>query len=193
MFQERHDTTSQPITTSPPVSASPASPARARRIGIPLALLCGLSIVPTTGVAGGAPLGSAQAPRAHAASSYLTGIGDEQGEMFGNPLWQQLHTKIVRYIAPYDAVAHSYSLDRAKLWIREAEAHHQQVLVAFYHSEYTPTRMPSVAHYKHDVQKFVKLFPHVRQYQSWDEANRGNEPHRSRVPRRWPRRSTTRR
>ena len=51
------------------------------------------------------------------------------------------------------------------------------MLVAFYHSEYTPTTMPSVAVYQRDVQKFVKLFPHVRQYQSWDEANRGNVPH----------------
>ena len=41
--------------------------------------------------------------RAHAASSFLTGIGDEHAQMFGNPLYQQLHTKIVRYIAPYDA------------------------------------------------------------------------------------------
>src|ERR1700677_1012945 len=149
---------------------------------IPLVLLLGLLLVPTTGVAGGAPLGAAQTPkpRAHAAASrgpsYLTGIGDEQGEMFGNPLWQQLHTKIARYIAPYDAVVHSYSLDKAKVWIHEAEAHHQQVLVAFYHSEYTPTRLPSVAAYQKDVAKFVKLFPHVHQYQSWDEANRGNVP-----------------
>ena len=30
--------------------------------------------------------------------------------MFGNPLWQQLHTKIVRYIAPYDAAVRRYSL-----------------------------------------------------------------------------------
>jgi hypothetical protein len=97
--------------------------------------------------------------------------------MFGNPMWQQLHTKIVRYIAPYDAVVHSYSLDKAIVWIRAAEAQHEQVLVAFYHSEYTPTRMPSVAQYQHDVQKFVKRFPHVRQYQSWDEANRGYIPH----------------
>ena len=153
-------------------------------LAIGLVLLAGLLIAPTIGVAGGAPLGKAQAPRAHraqaprahAASSYLVGIGDEQGEMFGNSLWQQLHTRIARYIAPYDAVAHPYSLDKAKLWIHEAEAHHQQVLVAFYHSEYTPTRMPSVATYQRDVARFVKLFPHVRQYQSWDEANRGYIP-----------------
>jgi hypothetical protein len=122
-------------------------------------------------------LGQAQAPRAHAASSYLTGIGDESDEMFGNPLWAQLHTKIVRYIAPYDAVVHPYSLDKAILFIREAEAHHQQVLVAFYHSEYSPLTLPSVAQYQHDVQKFVKRFPHVRQYQAWDEANRGYIAH----------------
>ena len=140
-------------------------------LAIPLVLMAGLLIAP------GAVGKAQQVPRAHAAASYLTGIGDEQIKLFGNPLWEQLHTKIVRYIAPYDAVAHSYSLDKARLFIREAEAHHQQVLVAFYHSEYTPLKLPSVAQYQRDVQKFVKLFPHVRQYQSWDEANRGYIPY----------------
>ncbi len=144
----------------------PRLPGQLAKLAIPLVLALGLLIAPSA-------VGGAQAPRAHAAASYLTGIGDEQDEMFANPLWQQLHTKIVRYIAPYDAVVHSYSLDRAITFIRAAEAQHQQVLVAFYHSEYSPTRMPSVASYQHDVQKFVKRFPHVRQYQSWDEANRG--------------------
>jgi hypothetical protein len=113
-------------------------------------------------------------PTAHAAATYLTGIGDESPEMFTDPNWKQLKTKVARYIAPYDAVAHSYSLDKAKVWIKAAEAAHQQVLVAFYHSEYSPTRMPSVATYQKDVQKFIKDFPHVKQYQSWDESNRGN-------------------
>ncbi|HUB35273.1 MAG TPA: hypothetical protein VL972_00475 [Solirubrobacteraceae bacterium] len=113
-------------------------------------------------------------PQAHAASSYLTGLGDEQTEMFTNPLWQQLHTRIARYIAPYDAAVRSDELARARAWIEAAEAAHQQILIAFYHSEHTPMQLPSVATYKHDVQKFVEDFPHVRQYQSWNEANRGN-------------------
>jgi hypothetical protein len=117
------------------------------------------------------------APRAHAASGFLTGIGNQEAGMFSNPLWQQLRTKIVRYVAPYDAVAHLADLNKAITFIRGAEATHEQVLVAFYHSEVTPTKLPSVALYKHYVQKFVKRFPHVRQYQSWDEANRGNVPH----------------
>lgn len=139
-------------------------------LAVSLVLVAGLLIAPGA-------LGKAQVPRAHAAASYLTGVGDETDKMFGSPLWAQLHTKIVRYIAPYDAVTHSFSLDKAILFIREAEAHHQQVLVAFYHSEYTPLRLPSVAQYQKDVQKFVKRFPHVRQYQAWDESNRGYIPH----------------
>ncbi len=116
-------------------------------------------------------------PRAYAAASYLTGLGDEGPQMFTNPLWRQLNTKIARYIAPYDAAVRSDELAKARAWIRTAEAAHQQILVAFYHSEHTPTKLPSVAVYQHDVQKFVKDFPHVRQYQSYDEANRGNIKH----------------
>lgn len=121
----------------------------------------------------GALAGSSSKHRAHASSFYMTGIADEQTEMFGNPLWQQLHTKITRYIAPYDAAVRPYSLQLAREWIGAAEAQHQQVLVAFYHSEYTPTKMPSLAVYKRDIQKFMKLFPKVKQYQPWDETNRG--------------------
>ena len=120
--------------------------------------------------------GGPSAPRAHAAGSYLTGIGDEQPEMFNDPNWRQLHTKITRYIAPYDAAVRAPSLAAAKIWIHAAERQHSQVLVSFYHSEYTPLRLPSISLYQHDVQKFVRRFPHVRQYQSWDESNRGTIP-----------------
>jgi hypothetical protein len=133
------------------------------------------------GALAGAPQASASAgsptPSAHTSAAYLTGLGDQAVKMFANPYWRQLHTKMVRYIAPYDAVAHGYSLSLARRFIEAAEAEHVQVLVAFYHSEYTPTRLPSVKLYQHDVQKFVRMFPNVKQYQSWDEANRGNIPH----------------
>lgn len=123
--------------------------------------------------ASSSPGAASSAPRAHASASFLTGIGDQQTEMFTNPLWLQLHTKIARYIAPYDAAVRPYSLQLAREWIGEAEADHQQVLVAFYHSEYTPTKMPSVTVYQRDVKKFLALFPKVKQYQAWNEANRG--------------------
>jgi hypothetical protein len=147
-----------------------STPRYLRRLAalLPLSLLAALLLVPA------ALGGSAGAPRAHAAANYLTGVGDEQTTMFTDPLWQQLHTKVARYIAPYDAVNHADDLGRARAWIQQAEASHQQILVAFYHSEHTPTKLPSVSSYQKAVAKFVKDFPHVRQYQSWNEANRGN-------------------
>jgi hypothetical protein len=144
---------------------------------LPVALLCGgaLLLCLASILSGSSSYAAAAAkPRAHAASSYLTGIGDQQTEMFTNPLWTQLHTKIARYIAPYDAAVRPYSLQLARAWITAAEAAHQQVLVAFYHSEYTPTKMPSVKTYEQDIKKFMALFPNVHQYQPWNEANRGD-------------------
>jgi hypothetical protein len=126
-----------------------------------------------------APTGAASASNAksrghaHVASSFLTGIGDEQSEMFSDSNWRRLHTRIVRYIAPYDTAVHPYSRQLAEAWIHAAEEQHQEVLVAFYHSEYIPLHMPSPAEYQQDVRKFLKLFPHVHDYQPWNEANRG--------------------
>src|SRR5438046_9783636 len=84
-------------------------------------------------------------PRAHAAQTYMTGIGDEQTRMFGSPLWKQLHMRIARYIAPYDAVAHRDTLARATAWVRAAEEPHVKVPVAFHYSKHHPTVLPSVA------------------------------------------------
>jgi hypothetical protein len=142
-----------------------------------LVLLCTAILAPGSLAAGTSDGSTAHPSAAHRSQgrgpSYMTGIGDEQGEMFSNSLYTQLHTKIVRYIAPYDASVRGYSLKLAREWIGKAEAEHLKVLVAFYHSEYTKRKMPSVATYSNDVKKFIKDFPHVREYQAWDEANRG--------------------
>jgi hypothetical protein len=120
----------------------------------------------------------APAPASQAATHrFLTGIGDEHSQMFQSALWQKLHVRIARYVAPYDAAASPSDLAAARTWIAAALAQHQQILVAFYHSRRTPTRMPSNATYRKDVQRFIRLFPQVHQYQPWNEANRGNVPH----------------
>ena len=139
-----------------------------------------LAFIVSTGLfigAGTKASGSPLRVRARAAAHYLTGFGDDNVKMFKSTYWSRLHTKVVRYVAPYDAVTHRASLNRAIAFIQAAEVAHQQVLVAFYHSERTPTTLPSVALYEHDVQRFVKRFPHVAQYVSWDEANRGDVAH----------------
>jgi hypothetical protein len=147
---------------------------RTHRRPITILIVSMLSGALALGLIGQAGAAARRSPRAHAASSYLTGVGDQHPQMFSSPLWQQLHTKITRYVVPYDTSVRPYYLQKAQIWIHAAEAEHQQVLVAFYHSEYTDTRMPSVATYQHDVQKFVRMFPHVHQYQAWNEADFGD-------------------
>ena len=141
--------------------------APATALALALAALLGAFAVPSA-------VGRSQKPIGHAAASYMTGLGDAHATMFRSPFWQQLHTRIVRYVAPYDAVTRTSTLNQAITFIQAAEVQHVQVLVSFYHSQKTPTKLPSVATYQHDVQRFVKYFPHVKQYQAWDESNRGN-------------------
>ena len=96
--------------------------------------------------------------------------------MFQNPAFKALHVKIARYIVPYDAADVGYDKTVATLWIHAAEAQGITPLIAFYHSRRTPTRNPSVAVYTNEIKKFIALFPEIKEYQAWNEANRGNVP-----------------
>src|SRR5271157_6034889 len=99
------------------------SPMRRRLLAVSM-LLIGLCAAFSAAVEGASP--APKRPVAHAAASFLAGVADEQTEMFSDPLWRQLHTRITRYIVPYDAVAHPSSIGEARTWIRKAEAQHQQ-------------------------------------------------------------------
>ena len=165
-------------TTTPPLRRSPA----VRRCAIPLALV-GLLVAPTAGRRERRPRRPSRCARGRTPPPLPDRHRRRAGRDVRQPAvaaaaheYRPLHRSLGRGRAPVLARQGAASGSSA------AEAQHQQVLVAFYHSEYTPTKMPSVAQYQHDVQKFVKLFPHVRQYQSWDEANRGNIPQRPREP-----------
>ncbi len=109
-------------------------------------------------------------------ASFITGIGDEQASMFASPLYKRLHVKIGRYIAPYDIMSNreTYAHSLWDKWHVAARALGVQPIVAFYHSEITPTQLPSVRTYKSDVAKFIKAYPDVKVYQPYNEANRGN-------------------
>ncbi len=108
-----------------------------------------------------------------ASSAAIIGIGDQQASMFSSPLFQDLDVPVVRYIAPYDAMNSGVDARNADAFISAANAAGAKVLVAFYHSRVNPMRMPSKAAYTAAVKKFIAAFPTVREYQPWNEANRG--------------------
>jgi hypothetical protein len=109
-------------------------------------------------------------------SSPVVGIGDEQPTLFHNPAFVALHTHIARYVTPYDVASNRSrnDLPRLKAWLAGAKRLGIQPLIAFYHSDKTPKKMPSVAAYTSQVKKFLKAFPQVKLLQPWNEANRGN-------------------
>ena len=117
----------------------------------------------------------AGAARKASAPKAAVGIGDEQPTTFGNPAFLALHTHIARYVTPYDVVTnHSQNdLPRLKEWLAAAARDHIQPLIAFYHSDRTPKKMPSLKTYTADIKRFLKEFPKVKLLQPWNEANRG--------------------
>ena len=163
---------------------------RQRRFLIPaLALLVGaLLALPAIGLASSAHKASKPATKSTAAKPptlhFETGFGSNdfavlpnKTYMFQNALYTGLHTKIVRYIAPYDAALNTDDeMGAFEEWAKLANADHEQILVAFYHSEQTNFTVPTLAKYTIDVKKFVAIAKTlgVREYQPWDEVNRGH-------------------
>lgn len=121
-------------------------------------------------------------------AAFLTGIGDQQSAMFSSPLYRALNTKIVRYIAPYDAMRGGLPEDRARArdFLGKARAQNKRILVAFYHSRKNPTKIPSTKTYTSAVKAFRKAFPYVKEYQPWNEANRGTVRNGSKIALRSP-------
>jgi hypothetical protein len=106
-------------------------------------------------------------------SGLQMGIGDNSSRMFGQPLYLALHTKVSRYVAPYDVADRPRDLAAVNAWITAADAHHVQPFIAFYHSRARPNDLPSVAKYTLAVKRFIALHPQITVYSAWNEANRG--------------------
>jgi hypothetical protein len=114
---------------------------------------------------------------AHAsAAGRLVGVGDENPLMFTNPAYEKLGVKIARYFTPYDVASGSdpTALVYLQAWLTAAQAAGVQPLIAFYHNNTSPKKMPSVATYTADMKAFVAMFPQVRVLTPWNEENRGN-------------------
>jgi hypothetical protein len=108
-----------------------------------------------------------------AALGLQIGIGDDNVKMFASPYYKALHTRIARYVAPYDVADRPRDLAAVNAWITAAEAQHVQPLIAFYHSRSRPNQLPSVGRYTLEIKRFIALHPQISVYSAWNEANRG--------------------
>ncbi len=140
----------------------------------PLALILALVIA---ALAAGTALGSSTRAAAHTSSGgRMVGIGDENPAMFTDPTWQALGVKVARFFTAYDVAsgADPAALASLKVWLTAAQTAGVQPMVAFYHNNSSPKKMPSVATYTTDMRDFVAMFPTVKVLTPWNEVNRGN-------------------
>jgi hypothetical protein len=139
----------------------------------PLAVVIALSLA--AGTAFGSTIHATRVAHT-AAAGRLVGVGDENPLMFANPAYLKLGVKIARYFTPYDVASGSdpTALAYLQAWLTAAQAAGVQPLIAFYHNNTTPKKMPSVSTYTTDMKDFVAMFPQVKVLTPWNEENRGN-------------------
>lgn len=104
------------------------------------------------------------------------GVSDENPAMFADPRFSWLGIRYARVIVPWDAARHRAEMGRARQWLEAAQVAGVQPLVAFDHSAYRLNLLPPVRAYAIAVRAFMRRFPSVRNYETWDEENQGGEP-----------------
>jgi hypothetical protein len=139
-----------------------------RRVLAPLAVLACLLAAPAAG---------------HA---YAVAIGDQQPDMFSNPLFQDLGIRKARYIVSYDVVkAGGYELARTDAWLAAARATGIESLVAFNHRRRDDCltsraqrrcHLPTVREYTGALRAFKQRYPWVKVISPWNEANHQAQP-----------------
>jgi hypothetical protein len=154
--------------------------------------LLGAAIAAGALLAVGAPLLAASTPH-----HPQVGIGDDKTDMFNDPRFLALGMKAVRYDMSWDVLAGGYQTRDVTTWMKDAKAHHLDVLITIDHSKrsvykvvkvrvkvhgkwvyekkkkaFSQSRvLPSPAAYLAAFKAFRKRFPWVTNFVTWDETN----------------------
>ena len=118
-------------------------------------------------------------------AALITGIAENQPQMFDSPLFAPLGVKNARLVVSYNVVAkHDDEFARVSTYLAKAQALGVDVLVQFEHARGDATicnkkknfskvvcKAPSAAAYRQNLQAFLTAFPQVKLIGSWNEIN----------------------
>jgi hypothetical protein len=116
---------------------------------------------------------------APAAARLEVGIGEQQPRMFSDPRFERLGLEHARVVAPYDVACRpsiqSHYLD---VWLAGAGRTGARPLVAFSFSLRKGHRwkLPSYRRYLRCFRAFRARYPHVRDFNPWNEPNHSAQP-----------------
>jgi hypothetical protein len=121
------------------------------------------------------------APADATARKPLVGFGEQSPWIFSDERWFSLeknHRHYVRYVMPWDALRFRSTREPVDLWMREAKRRRARVLLAFGHSvrRHRQLKLPSRRQYRKQIRAVRKRYPFVKTFQTWNEANHGQQP-----------------
>jgi hypothetical protein len=116
---------------------------------------------------------------ASAAHAALVGLADQQPESYADPRAQALGLRHARLTVPWDAATSEPQV--VATWLAAVRAAGMAPHVAFEHLATDrcpgqPCTTPTAAQYGAAIRRFVALFPQVRTYTTWNEANHASQP-----------------
>jgi hypothetical protein len=127
----------------------------------------------------GSAMGSLGAAPAQATWGFDLGIGEQQAHMFSDPRFAALGLEHARVVVPYDVACHpSKQLYYVDVWLAAAQQAEVEPLVAFGISWRKGHRwkLPSYRKFLRCFRAFRARYPHVVEFNPWNEANHSSQP-----------------
>src|SRR2546421_373812 len=113
---------------------------------------------------------------ASSSAKIQVGIGDQNEQMFSDPLFKDLKVKKARIVAPWNMAFSQKDIFFFEQWLRSARSAGVTPLVHFGASNGTrcpkrPCKAPSVSQYRKAFKAFRKRYPTIHDIGVWNEAN----------------------
>lgn len=103
------------------------------------------------------------------------GLSDYEAKNFADPRVSELGIKLARDVVPWDAALRRGERTGIAQWLASVRKHKLIPFITFESSPYT-RRAPSPGSYLHAFLGFRRLFPWVKEFSPWDEANHSSQP-----------------
>jgi hypothetical protein len=118
-------------------------------------------------------LGSA----ANACAQARFGLSDYEPKNFADPRIAQLGIHLARDVVPWNAALKAGDRAEVSQWLNAVKHSRGSVIpfITFEHAD-NNGRAPSPSQYLNAFRKFRKLFPWVKEFSPWDEANHSSQP-----------------
>lgn len=122
------------------------------------------------------PAGASAAVVKQARAEVQVGIADQKPDMFSDWRFGQLGIERARLIIGWDALTSPWQVEELDAWLSAARAAGVDPLISFGHSRTARRSLPTPERLMYEFGRFRELYPWVKTFATWNEANHCGEP-----------------